>query len=134
MEETNRGPIKTSNNSGEEQPYLSLEEIYTSPGRVKLFVINKERTRLKDILTNDIKDLEDELCLLEILLGKISCGIDDKLIDDFRNTFKIRRQAGINPTNPYDFQFAKDRKNLYGLSLFKKLQQLETASSEYVDF
>lgn len=126
-------PNATSNQQ-EDSPLVSLSEIYTSPDRLNLFIINDNHNRLKHIETKEVKLIEDEICLLDILKGTAKCGIDDFVIDDIRHYFKIKQQIGFNPQEKYDFQFKNDKFKLHNLSLFINIQQSSNKRSEYKCF
>ena len=115
-------------------PIVSLADVYTSRDKLNLFIINKNKTRLKHILSNDIKDVENEVCLLDVLKGNIQSGIDNSIINDLREYFKINRQIGYNPTTMYDFQFKADGNKLYKLSLFANIQKSNDASEDFRNF
>ena len=115
-------------------PIVSLADVYTSRDKLNLFIINKNKTRLKHILSNDIKDVENEVCLLDVLKGNIQSGIDNSIINDLREYFKINRQIGYNPTTMYDFQFKVDGNKLYKLSLFANIQKSNDASEDFRNF
>lgn len=138
MKEKSKGNSEFSENDEnrktDDSPLVALAEIYTSRELLNLFVINKSKTRLKNIETNEVKDLEDEVGLLDLLNGGEESGIEEKFIDDLRQYFKFSKQIGFNPQTPYDYQFKVNENRLYNLSLFQKIQKNFKSTSEYNEF
>lgn len=118
----------------DDMPLVALSEIYTSRETINLFVINKSKTKLKNIESNEIKLLEDEVCLIDVLTGVQSSEIDEKMVDDLRQYFKLSKMIGFNPHQAYDFDNKRGKSKLYKISIFENIQKVSKTSSDYIEF
>jgi len=100
---------KQEQNQENKTPLVSLNQIFCSRQELHLFIVNNDGTKLKDIITEEVKQLESEEKLIDILLGRVNTAIDKEVLNDLRLFFKIRKQIGYNRNNQYDFlPVAKD--------------------------
>lgn len=134
--DNNNDIISDKKNKGDESdaPLFSLSEIYTSPNYINLFIINNNKTHLKHVLSREIKPIENEIPLLFVLQGSIKTSIDESIIADLRNYFKITKQIGFNPNTEYDFIFKSNKNLLHELKMYQKIQKAHDVRNNLKEF
>ena len=122
--------IKQENKS----PLVFLGQVFCSRKELRLFIINKEGDKLKDVVTEEIKQLENEVRFIDVLLGKEKISIEPEILSDLRQFFRIRKQIGYNRNQEYDFSPFADDGLLYHLSVFKNIQNKKDKRDELTKF
>ena len=113
---------------------VSLKDVYTAKDSLNLYAINKERTKIKHVLTKEVKRLEGEVSLLSVLDGSIKTEIDEKVLADLRLYFKMVMQVGYSDGTRYDFFRKQDAGKLYKIILFEDIQRSHDSSNDFLDF
>ena len=113
---------------------IPLEFLYFSPQSAQLYISNTQRTKLKHILSGEIKPIEGEIILVDLLLGKTKTTVDESILAEMRSYFKLSRQIGFNPENEFDFLLGKNKKTIVYIKNLESLQSKINESLENINF
>lgn len=113
---------------------IMLDQVYCSCNDFQLYLINAEETRLKHILSYEVKPIENEVKLIDILLGNVETDLDSTTINELRKFFKMRKQIGYNRENEFDYARNSDRNNLYPITTFKNIQLTKNQREDLTNF
>jgi len=86
------------------------------------------------VTTKEIKDLETEVPLLDILKGSVHSSIDSEVLANIRRFFLIKKQIGFEKQPLYDFFNKNDEQKLYKLSMYQRIQEDYDNSKELTKF
>ena len=115
-------------------PLVSLSRIWSPTDNLNLYVINNDGTKLIHVTTKEIKELETEVPLLDILKGSVQSSIDSEVLANIRRFFLIKKQIGFEKQPPYEFFNKNDEQKLYKLSMYQRIQEDYDNSKELTKF